>query len=137
MSNTTTFTLLPEQRVKLTFSDDASGNLSLLGNPGDEPSGYTAITADDVVYLGTFVTSKDYRIILETGSYIKELVDDFTQTDDLADIATSGLYTDLTITPETNIIEIDNDATGTEIATAVNSILDLLIAKGLMAEPTP
>ncbi len=57
------------------------------------------------------------------------------QLDDTTTIHTSNDITDLTALGVANVAAIGNSATGTQIATAVNGILAILIAAGLMVAP--
>lgn len=58
---------------------------------------------------------------------------DYTPTAGLDAIALSGNYTDLNITPETNVASPTAIAE-TDLKTAIDGILAILVAKGLMAE---
>lgn len=70
---------------------------------------------------------------------IADLQSDDEDTVHSADIAnmitTSNKVDDLTALGEANVVEIGNSATGTEIATAVNGILAILVVAGLMDAP--
>ncbi len=69
MANITTFLLPTEQQITLTFDAFSSGHFVNIGNPGDTPTEFTAVTASDVVVLGPFNTAKNYRVNLLSGSY--------------------------------------------------------------------
>jgi hypothetical protein len=160
MTNVTTFFLPADVQVTLTFDISASGHYVNIGNPGDQPTGFTAISASDVVVIGPFNNPRNYRVTLVSGSYTSsesyvapdftgnyddltnkptlgtmaaEDAADYTVSADFATVATSGNYTDLNITPETLIATIGNTATGTQIATAVNAIIAALQAKSLVS----
>ena len=137
-----TFFLPREEQIVITFDAFADGYVANIGNPGDAPSEFQTVSASDVVTLGPFNDPKNYEIVLKNGGYTSSApqflgaVDDDSGKEDhsaLAAVAESGLYTDLTITPETNIATIANDADGTAIATAGNAIIAALIAKDLVA----
>lgn len=80
-----------------------------------------------------------------TGNTETGISVDYQDTDGTIDLAVDDAYiqnliagndiTDLTALNEANVATIGNSATGTEIATAVNGILAILIAAGLMAAP--
>ncbi len=101
---------------QMTFTASAvkAGNYTLVGSP----SSYTALSAGSTATIGPFADPKQYEV--NNLSY--------TQAADI--VAEGDLYEP---TAETNIAEIANDADGTAIATAVNSILGILVANGLMA----
>ncbi len=164
--------------MTLVASDVTAGAYWVIGNPGDEPSGYTPIAAGVTAIVGPFKVNKNYEAIDLTATIanfevldeddmvsdtpnsvpsqqsVKAYVDDVQdgliadgvtawqsgiesdidalQADDVLTIHTSNDVSDLTPLGSTNIVNIGNSATGTEIATAVNGILAILLASGLM-----
>lgn len=69
MANISTFSLPKETQVTLTFDDYSSGHYVIAGDPGSQPTGFTAISAGDVVVLGPYNDTREYRITLLNGSY--------------------------------------------------------------------
>jgi hypothetical protein len=101
---------------QMTFTAAATkaGNYTLVGSP----TSYTVLSAGSTASIGPFADPKQYDVNNLT----------YTQAADI--VAEGDLYEP---SAETNVAEIANDADGTEIATAVNGILAILVANGLMA----
>lgn len=153
-NNKTTFFLPREEQIIITFDAFSTGYIANIGNPGDAPTEFTTVHASDVVTLGPFNDPKNYEINLVNGGFTSSAPQFLGAVDDdstyetissvttalalkedhsaLAAIAESGLYTDLTITPET-FIASPSTIGETDLKTAVDAIRALLIAKGLMA----
>ncbi len=120
MANSRTTFFLPEHtQVTLTFDALSSGQYANIGNPGDAISEVTAISASQVKVIGPFIDPQNYEVVLDNGTFTSAFVEKFP-------------FEELTITPEANVAEIDEVATGAELETAVNGILAILVAHGLM-----
>jgi len=108
-------------------SDGVTSGTYVQMTPGSKNTPST-FSASATTVIGAFNGSRDYEIsysgnapslsIAETGV--------FTAADE------AGLFS---ASLESNMAEIANDATGTAIATAVNGILAILIANGMMEAP--
>jgi hypothetical protein len=103
-------------QMTMTASSVKAGSYTNVTNPDS----YTVLSAGSSATVGPFAAGIQYEVIdlsYSQSSYI---------------VAPGDLYAP---SAETNIAEIANDADGTEIASAVNSILGILVANGLMAAP--
>lgn len=103
-------------QMTLTSSSVKEGNYALV----DIPDSYTVVDADSSVTVGPFALGKQYDVVDLSYSQYPYIV------------SPSDLYQP---SAETNIEEVANDADGTAIASAINSILGILVANGLMAAP--
>jgi len=87
----------------------------------------TAINALKALLLSTDADEGAGLIGIEDGTA--------SHLDDAATVQELVTFLDTAFTPAANVAEIGNSATGTQIATAVNGIIAILIAKGLMDAP--
>ena len=72
MANIDTFFLPAQTQITLTFDAYASGHYVNIGDPGDQPSEFTAVSAGDTKVIGPFNSPKNYRVTLLGGSYTRE-----------------------------------------------------------------
>ncbi len=110
----------------------------------DDAADIAALTAAEIAYDNetSDLVADDLQAAVDElkafddtlGTMALETAADYTDTAGLADVAISGDYADLDITPEANIAAASAIAEE-DLETAVNAILALLIAKGLMAAP--
>jgi hypothetical protein len=97
--------------------------------PGGTRYTPTFVSASATVTVGPFNEPRDFNIDSSNGSL------------SVGTPTPSGVYTAtdesgaFQPSEEANVAEIANDATGTAIATAVNGILAILIANGMMEAP--
>lgn len=104
------------------------------GNPGEDLYAPVVLSADSTVVIGPFNEPRNY-LIETSGNVVSSSMEYsgiLTSTDDAAFITVNNDVADLAPLGEVNVAEIANDATGTAIATAVNGILAILVAAGLM-----
>ena len=88
MANISTFFLPAETQITLTFDAYSSGHYVNIGNPGDQPTGFTSISASDVKVLGPYNEPRNYRVTLLSGSYTSTQSFDGVPSDDDSSYAT-------------------------------------------------
>jgi hypothetical protein len=106
--------------------------------PGGTRYTPTFVSASATVVVGPFNEPRDFEIASSNGSIaVGTSVPSgvFTAVDDGDVIHSTNDVSDLTPLGEANLADIANDATGTAIATAVNGVLAILLAAGLMDAP--
>jgi hypothetical protein len=93
----------------------------------------TSLSASSTTSIGPFDGNRRYQVSGINGDVtLTQTLDVLTSTESTALIRNTNNVADLTALGEANVADIANDANGTAIATAVNGILAILVAAGLM-----
>jgi hypothetical protein len=93
----------------------------------------TSLSASTTTNLGPYPENRRYQIVGINGNpTLSQSVDVLESAESSALIRNTDDVTALTPLGEVNLVDITTTATGTEIATAVNGILAILVAAGLM-----
>lgn len=116
--------------------DLTSGSYTRDDIPGGTDYTPDFFVAGSTTTLGPFNEPRTYTFRYQGAdpTYTLTFSGMFTGSDDTTVVHTTDDITALTPLAETNVADIEVDADGTEIATAVNGILAILVAAGLMEE---
>lgn len=95
----------------------------------------TAIATDGALTTNSDAKIPSQKAVKTYADAVQAAAESYTDTAVTNMITTANKVSDLTALGQANVAAIGNSATGTQIATAVNGILAILIAAGLMDAP--
>lgn len=116
--------------LTLTTDDMSSGTYTRLGNPGGTVYTPADLSVSSTVILGPFNEPRDYALDILAGDMTYTMV--FSGVFSSGDESSYVKFTDLG--PQTAIDDLADDADGTAIALAVNSIIAALVEAGILEE---